>query len=84
MASLRTQNALLFVIAACLVLLVVHFYSGHLVAKAQAAPSPAPAVDKKEVHLHGCRPNATKNFNCDWVPVRVDDYGYVITTPPGR
>ena len=45
MASLRTQNALLFVIAVCLVLLVVHFYSGHLVAQAQAAQAPkAPAA----------------------------------------
>jgi hypothetical protein len=52
MASSRLHNALLFVIAVCLVLLVVHFYSGHLVDKAQAAqPTPpaakSPAADPK-------------------------------------
>jgi hypothetical protein len=76
MASLRTQNALLFVIALCLVLLVVHFYSGHLVAQAQAAEDPtAPAADGKEVHLYGCLPNPKNGFACSWLPVRVDEYG---------
>ena len=94
MASLRMQNALLFVIAVCLVLLVVHFYSGHLVAKAQAqaapekkAPSAAkvelpPLPDPKGLNLFGCRPDTTKGSGCNWIPVRVDEFGQLVTTEP--
>ncbi|HEV7672610.1 MAG TPA: hypothetical protein VGS22_29170 [Thermoanaerobaculia bacterium] len=74
MASLRTQNALLFVIALCLVLLVVHFYAGHLVAKAQAAQIENP------VHLYGCAKKV--GMTCiDWQQVRVDPSGDLLTKP---
>lgn len=83
MASLRTQNALLFVIALCLVLLVVHFYSGHLVtpAQAQEVPKAEPPrgpleenpADPKAAHLYGrrCRTNQNGEI-CGWVPVSVE------------
>lgn len=78
MVSLRTQNALLFVIALCLVLLVVHFYSGHLVAKAYAAISPAPKDSAGAVVLYGCYQTDPKK-PCDWQPVQVDKFGHLIT-----
>ena len=89
MASLRTQNALLFVIALCLVLLVAHLYSGHLVDKAQAAAperpfpnladlspgSPAPA-GATAVILYGCYHD--KVFEpCQWKALQVDPNGFL-------
>ena len=73
MASLRTQNALLFVIALCLVLIVVHLYSGHLVAKAQAANG------GEYVYLNGCTSLRVSGECVGWAPVRVDSNGYLVT-----
>ncbi|HEV7672609.1 MAG TPA: hypothetical protein VGS22_29165 [Thermoanaerobaculia bacterium] len=87
MASSRTQNALLFVIAACLVLIVVHLYSGHLVAQAQAAPagkaSAAPNAenppDPNGMHLYGesCESGGGKSV-CTWTRVRVNKDGVLL------
>ncbi|HEV7672611.1 MAG TPA: hypothetical protein VGS22_29175 [Thermoanaerobaculia bacterium] len=84
MAGSRLHNALLFVIALCLVLIVVHLYSGHMVAQAQAAEPKAP-VDPSAprgaglVVLYGCdRPNLTEP--CTWKAVRVDERGNLLTS----
>ena len=86
MASLRTQNALLFVIALCLVLIVVHLYSGHLVTPAQAeefpnaeattdpkGPREENPADPKAAHLYGrvCR-HVKAGEICGWFPVSVE------------
>ncbi len=72
MASSRLHNTLLFVIAVCLVLIVVHLYSGQLVAKAQAATS-----DSQEMDLHGCANGGA--YGCaSWSPARVQE-GYQVT-----
>lgn len=68
MASLRTQNALLFVIALCLVLLVVHVYSDvDLVSKAYA-DQPA----SSDVRLWG---KSQVEGVVRWQPVQVDGSG---------
>jgi hypothetical protein len=72
MANSRLHNALLFVIALCLVLIVVHLYSGHVVAKAQAQTS-----DHQDVHLYG---EYCQNGVCGWQPVGVDGNGNLFTT----
>ena len=72
MANLRTQNALLFFIALCLVLIVVHLYSDvDLVSKAQAQPS-----DQPRVHLYAYY---CANNTCNWTPVMADDDGILLT-----
>ena len=73
MASLRTQNALLFVIAVCLVLLVVHFYSGHLVAKAYAAGGGGTVI-------YGCIGQPRGVEPCEKTrAVQVDESGRLLT-----
>lgn len=69
MASLRTQNALLFVIALCLVLLVVHLYSGRVVSKAQAQGG-------SETHLYGCVADGVGG--CRWAPILVNQDGNIL------
>ena len=73
MASLRTQNALLFVIALCLVLIVVHLYSDvDLVAKAQAQGG-------SETHIYGCVADGVGG--CRWAPVLVNQNGALFLAP---
>lgn len=82
MASLRIQNALLFVIAVCLVLLVVHAYSGHLIAKAYADTISVPPAPKgaDAVVLYGCY-RANDDAVCDWKALKVDKFGNLFTAP---
>ena len=78
MTSLRTQNALLFVIAACLVLLVVHFYSGHLVAKVYAAQAVSAPAGANAVALYGCY-RYSDTSACAWKELRSDGSGHLLT-----
>jgi hypothetical protein len=67
----RTKDALLFIIALCLVLIVVKLYSSvDLVSRAEAQPSPS------RTNLYGCSLlNSSAPGGCDtWVPLRVDSY----------
>jgi hypothetical protein len=72
------KNFLLFVIALCLVLIVLRLYpSGDFVRAARAQQPEA-----GEVRLYGCewlvRGDA---YNCGWSPVRLNHRGEVITVP---
>jgi len=71
MEAQRTKNSILFIIALCLVLIVVKLYSSvDLVSRAEAQ-TPAPRIN-----LYGCSLlNNSAPGGCDtWVPLRVDSY----------
>jgi hypothetical protein len=67
----RTKNALLFVIALCLVLIVLRLYSsGDFVKAAQAAPAQQGGIS----YLYGCVEGTYCNSD-NWKPVRVNAGG---------
>jgi hypothetical protein len=78
MEGQRTKNALLFVIALCLGLIVLRLYSSvDLVGEAEARANGGP-----ETHLWGCANLGLFPGTCiDWVPVRTTLDGRVIVAP---
>jgi hypothetical protein len=78
MESQRMKNALLFVIALCLVLIVVRLYSSvDFIKEAQAQSTGG------ETHLYGCQlfRGAGNLPECNWTPVRVNGGGDIVTVP---
>jgi len=79
----RTKNALLFVIALCLVLIVLRLYSsGDFVkeARAESDPSMPTSGPIHDVHLWGCRESAGRTCKF-WIPVIVSPTGNVYVKP---
>jgi hypothetical protein len=80
----RTKNALLFVIALCLVLIVLRLYSfGDFVSAAQAAPAPSSGASSNDVHLYAC--GVWTGDTCNrWAPVLRGSTGglWVDPAPP--
>lgn len=68
MESQRTKNSLLFVIAVCLVLIVLKLYSGDLVREASAEP-------KSAAYMYGCVDRDPTDVCKKWVPLSVSKLG---------
>jgi hypothetical protein len=71
MESQRTRNGLLFVIAVCLVLIVLRLYSIDLTPSASAATAAsASSSDSATCHIYGCA--AVNGTTCSggWVPLK--------------
>jgi hypothetical protein len=67
------RDTLLFVIALCLVLIVIRLYSASdFVREAQAQSS------KGDVHLFACQHEPGET--CNWLPVQSDGRGYILTS----
>ena len=77
MEGQRTKNALLFVIALCLVLIVLRLYSsGDFVREAQAQTL---GTGTHEADLYACQPYTGGAPGCDWVPVLVNSRRALVT-----
>jgi hypothetical protein len=74
----RTRDGLLFVIAVCLVLIVLRLYSGDLVTPAQASLENPKSFSN--MHIYGCLPTNSEK-ECTWVPVRADRDGRLKAAP---
>ena len=73
MDTKRVTNALLLVIAACLVLIVIKMYSSvDFIAEAQAQSSDT-------ARMYGCYQRISGS-TCDWLPIEVTAGGRVITS----
>ena len=70
----RTQNALLFVIALCLVLIVLKLYGDDLVTSAEAAP----ASMSNKVLIYGCTASGGEDCTGSWRPILVDGAGAIV------
>jgi len=77
----RMKNALLFVIALCLVLVVLRLYSfGDFVKEVRAESAPTAHI--LDVHLYGCSSGATDCYA--WRPVFISPTGMLYVKPgPG-
>jgi hypothetical protein len=77
MESQKLRNGFLFVIALCLVLIVLRLYSIDLVTTASAAP----VATSNYSMVYGCRAGAADCRDmANWVPVRVTPNGALYTT----
>lgn len=73
METKKGTNALLLIIAICLVLIVAKLYSGvDLV-------TPAEAQKETMTTVYACHAEGTAP--CKWLPIRVDKEGYLVTKP---
>jgi hypothetical protein len=70
----RTKNALLFVIALCLVLIVLRLYSSGEFVSVAEAQGPG-----QQTNLYGCRGVLAGGECASWVPVQVNRDGKLIT-----
>jgi hypothetical protein len=71
MDAKRGTNALLIIIAICLVLIVARLYEVNVVQSAEAQQE---AMTK----VYGCYEQAG---TCKWLPIHVDKDGYLVTKP---
>lgn len=62
----RVRDSLLFVIALCLVLIVIRLYSGDLISEAHAARVTTPIL------LYACGTNEGCSEDRHWYPVRIE------------